>query len=478
MIKFSIAIARFLYLLISVLVISSCSGRRSDNPRLIITEAPGNTGLSPDYSNGAAWRYLPGARISAIKLNKPGSRVVLTGDFHSACSPDIAPDGKTMLFAGRKAELDPWQIWEMDLKNCKYRQVTNSMENCTDPVYLPGDRLAFTRQIVNDTVKSSNSLYTCKLDGSGLKQITFSPQSFFALTVLKDGRLICIGTQTYPEKGEPAIMVMRPDGTKADMFYRNLTGHSRPLGRISETDDGLIIFAEYDEDDKQGGEIISVNYSRPLFTRDNLTSGIAGDFIAATPLTKNELLVSYREPGKGRFAIYTFKPSEKSVGEIKFSDADHDIIDISIARPFQRPKNLPSEVDLLVKSGLILCQDVNFRENLTMPENKIYRRADKIEILGVDSTYGIVPVEEDGSFYLRVLADKPFRITALDENGDIVGKPGAWLYLRPNERRGCVGCHEDPEFAPENRVSLAIKKNPVIIPVHVTEIIEKIVELE
>jgi hypothetical protein len=41
-----------------------------------------------------------------------------------------------------------------------------------------------------------------------------------------------------------------------------------------------------------------------------------------------------------------------------------------------------------------------------------------------------------------------------------------------------VGCHEDPEMVPENRIPLAVKKPPVLIPVHLTEIKEKTVELE
>jgi hypothetical protein len=52
------------------------------------------------------------------------------------------------------------------------------------------------------------------------------------------------------------------------------------------------------------------------------------------------------------------------------------------------------------------------------------------------------------------------------------------MWLRPNERRGCVGCHEDPELVPANRVPLAVKKNPVGVPVHAEKIKEKAVELE
>ena len=99
-------------------------------------------------------------------------------------------------------------------------------------------------------------------------------------------------------------------------------------------------------------------------------------------------------------------------------------------------------------------------------------------MLGVDTTYGVVDVEADGSFQLKVMADTPFRIRTLDNKSNVAAVRAPGLWLRPNERRGCIGCHEDPELAPENKVSLAIRKPPVIIPVHITGIKEKIVELE
>jgi hypothetical protein len=106
------------------------------------------------------------------------------------------------------------------------------------------------------------------------------------------------------------------------------------------------------------------------------------------------------------------------------------------------------------------------------------RKAVKVELLGIDTTYGTVRVMEDGSFYLKVMADIPFRIRTLDEKNNVISDPCSWLWLRPNERRGCIGCHEDPELVPENRVALAVTKSPVIIPVHITGINEKIVDLE
>ena len=139
---------------------------------------------------------------------------------------------------------------------------------------------------------------------------------------------------------------------------------------------------------------------------------------------------------------------------------------------------LPSEVDLQVKTGLLLCQDIYFTGYAENQKSKSVPAARRIEVMGVDTTYGIVEVEDDGSFQLRVLSDKPFRIRTINEEGKTIDGPCSWLWLRPNERRGCIGCHEDPELVPVNRVSLAVKKPPAIIPVSVTAVKEKIVELE
>jgi hypothetical protein len=98
--------------------------------------------------------------------------------------------------------------------------------------------------------------------------------------------------------------------------------------------------------------------------------------------------------------------------------------------------------------------------------------------MGIDSSLGVVQVEEDGSFYLKVMADKPFRIQTIDKNGHVLQGPCGWIWLRPNERRGCVGCHEDHEMVPENRVPLAVKILPVTIPVHISNVVEKKVSLE
>ncbi len=62
------------------------------------------------------------AQIVELDPAKPDRQVkILTSEFYSARSPQISYDGKYMLFCAQQKQTDPWQIWEMDLKNLKTR---------------------------------------------------------------------------------------------------------------------------------------------------------------------------------------------------------------------------------------------------------------------------------------------------------------------------------------------------------------------
>ena len=326
-------------------------------------------------------------------------------------------------------------------------------------------------------LKQRIAFIICNLDGSGIRQITFSPADNLATTVLNDGRLLTFNRQLLPVKGDPLLMVMRPDGTKADMFYRSNEGKLL-ISSAYETPDGKLVFIESGKDNTSESDLVSVTYNRPLHTRAVLTSGIDGDFCSVMPVSTNKYLVSCRKSDSENFALYEFDPENKMLGQMIFSDPGYNIVDAVLVEKYERPKKLPSEVDMDVKTGLLLCQNINLLNTGIQSDYSGSRKGLKIEVLGVDTTYGVVQAEEDGSFQLKVMADTPFSIRTLDEKGNVVSGPCSWLWLRPNERRGCVGCHEDPELVPENRVSMAIRKSPVIIPVHITDIKEKIVELE
>ena len=421
---------------------------------------------------------IPQTQVVALDPDKPGGVLkVLTANYFSARSPGISNDGKYMLFAAQKTQSDPWQIWEMNLEDFKTRQVTASPENCIDPAYLPGGRLVFSKSATNDTGKVGNSLYTCNPDGSDTKQITFNPHSYFASAILKDGRILTITRQLYPEQADPVLMVLRPDGTKGELFYKGLEG-TILSGRGWETMNGKIVFIESDKESHDGGKLISINYNRPLHSRVNLSSEINGGFHTVFPMQTGKLLVSYRQSEADRYSLYEFDPDKKVIGKVIYSNKEFDVLEAVVVEEHERAKKLPSEVDMGVKTGLLLCQDINILGMQPSVNSSSFAKAVRIEVLGIDSILGVVQVEEDGSFYLKVIADTPFQIQTIDEKGRILNGPCDWIWLRPNERRGCIGCHEDHEMVPDNRVPLSVKKPPVSIPVHISKVVEKKVSLE
>lgn len=444
---------------------------------IIFTEVSG-MGQDNNEVTGEIRRNMPQTQIVAMNPDKSGgSPVVLTKDYFSAQSPEISFDGSHLIFTAQKKQNDTWQIYEMSLENSKIRQVTSSLESCIDPAYLPGGRLVFSKLTKNDTLKTGYSLFTCNLDGSDIKQITFNPHANSSSTVLKDGRVLTISRQLYPDKRDPLFMVLRPDGTKAELFYKSSEG-DKLSSRGWETINGKIVFIESDKGSQEGGNVISISYNRPLHSRVNLTSQIKGSFYTVFPLQSGRYLVSYRKSEAERYALYEFDPDNKILGNAIYSNKDFDILEAVAVEKHERPKKLPSEVDMGVKTGLLLCQDINVLEMQSSGNASTLPIAHRIQVIGKDSTLGVVQVEEDGSFYLKVIADTPFRIQTIDEKGRVLNGPGGWIWLRPNERRGCIGCHEDHELVPGNKVPLSVKKPPVNIPVHINKVVEKKISLE
>jgi len=418
------------------------------------------------------------SRIVSIDQNLPDRQpIVLTEEFFSARSPEISHDGKRMIFTARKNQSDNWQIWEINLKNLKSRLVTSIKDNCIDPAYLPNERIIFSKLALNSDLNEANAIFSCNPDGSDMRQSTFNPNAYRALTVLLDGRVMAISRQQNSNEREEAFMVLRPDGTKNELFYEGEEG-SRLGSRMTETADGKLIFIESEEQDPNRGNVVSLNYNEPFHSFKNLTSGLEGDFRSVYPLKSGKYLVSYRKTSEERYGLYEFDPENKSLGQAVYSSKDFDAAEVFAFRSMEQPKKLPSEVDMGVKTGLILCQDINFHGIEMSGMASALPKASKIRIIGRDSVLGEVDAEKDGSFYLKVIADTPFRIETIDDQGRALCETCDWIYLRPNERRGCVGCHEGQEIVPDNKVSLAVKHTPVSVPVHINKVVEKKVSLE
>ena len=434
-----------------LLVLSACSGGSMEG-RILLTEVPQN-GSDKIGSNNHL--KVEGTRIVAL-LPGGNTAVNLTEDFISAASPAVSYDGENMLFSAKKESTDHFQIFELKLSSGKVRQITSCEEDCTNPIYLPIGRFAFIREVASEKVKNSNAVFTGMLDGTNIQQVTFSPQRFSSLTALNDGRILSLVKTVYPEEGAPKLLVMRPDGTKLELFYKSDVGTQLCSGAV-ETSSENLFFVEGNDTESR---VASVSYNLPLHSHKIIMEGDKNAFLSLGSYLDDRLLLSYKKTNSDNYILGELNPVDGTIRELYKSEG-YNVIGAVLVQAYQRPKNLPSEVQPQEHAGLLLCQDINFLgiESLKNESEK----AQKIEILGIDSTLGVVDVEDDGSFYLKVEANMPFRVQTLSADNKVINGPGSWYYIRPNERRACVGCHTGPEISPFNKQPLAVTKNPVII---------------
>ncbi len=424
-----------------------------------MTQVPASV-PDPDYTLGYPWRYSPGSRLVAVK---PGmslnERLVLTEGFFSACSPSLSYDGSFLLFTGKKDKSDPWQVWIMDLNDMSIRQVTREEVNCLDPVYLPSGRIVFSRSASRNKPPPTFLLYSCNTDGSEMKQISFHPHRDMASNIMLDGRLLTVSRQLSPRVGEQIYLALRPDGTKAELFYKPVPGGNL-WGKGIETRDNEIVFIESSTQDPMKGDLLAVDQNRPLNSRKNLATAVPGSFHSASEMPAGNFLVSYRDNPAETYALYEFDPQTGKLGELIVQRPDFHVFDPVMVAEYNRPRKLPSAVNESNPTGLLLCQDIHLSQIVDAIDNN----SNLVQVWGREGLMGEIQAEEDGSFYLKIAADTPVQIRTVDLDGNTIRGPSAWIWLRPNERRGCVGCHADPELVPENRVPMAVNKPPVEIP--------------
>ncbi len=85
--------------------------------------------------------------------------------------------------------------------------------------------------------------------------------------------------------------------------------------------------------------------------------------------------------------------------------------------------------------------------------------------LGLKVQWGIVPIEEDGSAWFLVPADRNVFFQVLDENFQELQRERTYVNYRPGEVRACVGCHEIQQNAPTQQTNsnpIALRRAPSV----------------
>ncbi len=426
---------------------------------IINTAVPSEIDLSNE-DNGIDGRYISQAQIIAFDPQESSADpVLLTEDFYSARSPEVSYDGRRLLFAGQKTAGELWQIYIKDLITYEVVQVTHCPVNCTDPAWLPDGRILFSRLDEMEPAGQVHVLYACHADGCCMERLTFHPESAIASSVTNDGRIITLSARQYSDLGERQYLALRTDGTKSELFYKG-DNKNFPVSRCWEGNDGRIYFIE---NGMQADQVMSIDFGHPLSSRKLVLKSKKRTFHSIYPFSEDQLLVSARLDDEAEFGLYLVDSQTGEIkDQVKSSDRYH-LIEPVLTRNRQTPLKLPAIVDMTKGKGTFLCHDSGLSTIAINNEDKD-KETYKVQVYGLDEMLGEVPVEEDGSFYVEVDADIPVRFQTVNAAGEVLRGPSAWVWVRPNERRSCIGCHEDRELAPENRVPDALYSGMVSLP--------------
>jgi Tol biopolymer transport system component len=465
----------------------------SSEPRfeLLFTQVPhhalqAGTGKTSVPRGSGRWE---GSRL--VRLDAAGKIRVLTPDLASAAQPALSFDGRKVLFSAKHLKSDPWDIWEMDLDGGSKRQITQNMGDCGEPHYLPPSALnyplydedvrwiTFTSTAANTFEESGGSLatalYARSLDpvkGRGIVtwRTTFNLSSDFSTSVLKDGRILYTSHQQMEgEKtagGHFLLMTANWDGSGLNLFCNDVQG-GKLKAMPCEMPDRTVVFVESDGNRPDGGGSLGrVSLQRPLHSYESISSD-AGRYRNPHPLPNGNLLVSHVE-GNQSYGLYQFDFSRKTIGTKFYADGKWDAMDAIPLAPSTEPSGLISAVFDQENTGDLQCMNVYESDQ---PESASIKKGDvkKVRFIqgiplanpsasATSRVMGEAVVEPDGSFYVRLPADVPFYIQTLDGQGRPLMTMPRWMWVRKGTSRGCIGCHENKELAPENRVSQAMFK--------------------
>jgi Tol biopolymer transport system component len=459
---------------------------------MVVAQVP-VAGGAPAALAGETLRGDSGEGGRLVLVPPKGKPRVLTASFHSAADPEVSFDGKSILFAGKRAASDPWCVFEMKADGTAARQITCGAAGARQPVYQstiytitptsvePWVQVAFVGENPGERneagVAPNTSLWSCKTDGTALRRLTFNLSNDRDPAILPDGRMVYAGWLRSPGR-EPAdrvaLLGVNEDGTDYQAYAGGQGLRVKQMPAATAT--GLVVFVEADRIEGDGaGRLASVSQVRPLHSYRSLSGEGDGLFRAPSPLPDGRVLVAWRPRAAERggltpFAICRFDPATGS-REKAFDEAGWH----SVAAKLVAPRPMPDARSSVVRDddpeGKLYTIDVGIQgpgEALPKGVVKSLRVVEGVPATAdrpvVRRLLGEVVVADDGSYQVQIPANTPVQLSLLDASGNAL-RTSAWLWVRNHAAQGCVGCHEDPERTPPNRLMKALQTPaPVLHP--------------
>ena len=437
--------------------------------------------------------FQGGGALKAIELAGGGKvKTLLEVPQGVIRDPDVDFDGKKVLFSMRSDRADDYHIYEIGGGGSGLKQLTfGSSVSDIDPIYLPDGRILFgsTREpkycMCNRHIMCN--LFTMDSDGANIQQIGHSTLHEGHPALLPDGRIIYDRWEYIDRNFGDAqgVWSVAADGTNHCIYWGNNTNspggvldsraipgterfianfsscHDRPWGALAIIDRRLGMDGKGPVIRTWPADAIDLvgkgNYD--TFTR------VKPKYEDPYPLSEKYFLCS-RMVGQGeQMGIYLL---DLFGNEILLHAEEPGCFDPMPLGPRPKPAATPSRIAPAKEEGYFFVADVyagggmekidrgtvKYLRVVESPEKRTWTQpawdggtGQQAPGMAYDDfnnkqILGTAPVEEDGSAYFAVPADRFVYFQLLDERRMMVHSMRSGTMTRPGETTGCIGCHE------------------------------------
>jgi len=417
---------------------------------------------APDFIVTAAPEYEPQAELrgqerfpkgAQLLLVQAGKAEPLVSGFAASADANMSFDGQTALFAGKRSPSDPWQIWEVVLKDRSVRRVISTATDAERPFYLPGGRMVWAQRTTAgfqlQTAEDGHPMAYQPLNptaGPGMLPLTYTPANTFPADVLRDGRILFEAGFPLGEGATPDLFLVYADGSGVESVRCD---HGRARWGGTQLVSGDVVFTH-------GASMARFTSAMAHEVPVELSRGMYGGSIAET--ASGAWLVSERAAADTKYAIKMWMPG--AALHTVLARSGEDLVEPVLVAPRARPNRHPSGLHPWDYANL-LALDARVSRDGPLKGIPTSVRLEAQDKTGHAVAMGTAPVEQDGSFFVKVPGDRPIRFALLDFNGTVLRQERGWFWARGGEQRICVGCHAGPERASENRVPAVLMRTTI-----------------
>ena len=457
--------------------------------------------------------FQGGAALKTIEFAKGGQVTVLLELKEGMIrDPDVHFSGRKILFSMRKNIDDDYHIHQINADGMGLTQLTYARGVADfDPLYLPDESIVFssTREpkycMCNRHIMGN--LFKMDADGANIHQIGKSTLHEGHGALMPDGRIL-YDRWEYVDRNfgdAQGLWTVNPDGTCHAVYWGNNTNspggvldarvipgtqqvlcnfsscHDRPWGALAIIDRRLGV-------DGRGPVVRTWPASaveRVGKGNYDAFKGVRPKYEDPYPLSEKYFLCS-RMTGKGeQMGIYLI---DLFGNEILLHVEGPGCFDPMPLGPRQRPPIVPSRRDFRNAFGLFYVVNVyegthmqgvrpgtvKYLRVVESPEKRswthsswsgqgVHCPAINWHAFENKRILGTVPVEEDGSAYFEIPADRFVYFQLLDHNKLMIQSMRSGTIVQSGELTGCTGCHENRRAAPlqlKTKMPMAMTRPP------------------